>query len=162
MWRDNPYPEFITDVSADSGGLVIWQDMTKMGKVSSKEMSAMVDTIAALVRKKPASTIGFITSPVLISEKLANNTRDMMRRFEDKCDAKGLANHLVILRMEMPHSSKKVPIIFHSWLVLDESTASENIFSGCQLFLDRWEFSLFLYVSVWGPFGEATFPGSIV
>ncbi|CAK9037139.1 unnamed protein product [Durusdinium trenchii] len=61
----------------------------------------------------------------------------MMRRFEDKCDAKGLANHLVILRMEMPHSSKKVPIIFHSWLVLDESTASENIFSGCQLFLDR-------------------------
>ncbi|CAK9073806.1 unnamed protein product [Durusdinium trenchii] len=79
---------------------------------------------------------GFVTCPILMSERISNNLRDEMRRFEDKFDAKGLANIMVTLRMELPPSSKKVPIV-HGWLVVDQSTMSENIFMSSQLVLDR-------------------------
>ena len=124
-------------MSSNSGGLVTWVDCTKLGKVSSKELNTYADIIASTIRIKPLMSVAFVAAPILVSEKISNNLRDEMRRFEDKFDAKGLANFMVTLRMELPPSTKKVPIIFHGWLIMDQATSQENIFIGSQLVSDR-------------------------
>ena len=124
-------------MNTKSGGILAWVDCTKLGKVSSKELNTYADIIATTVRLKPMMSVAFVAAPILISEKISNNLRDEMRRFEDKFDAKGLANFMVTLRMELPPSTKKVPIIFHGWLVMDQATSNDNIFIGSQLVSDR-------------------------
>lgn len=130
------HPEYLQDTIAKSGAILVWQDMTKCGKVSGKELNSFTEILANVFRQKPTMSAGFVTCPILMSERISNNLRDEMRRFEDKFDAKGLANIMVTLRMELPPSSKKVPIV-HGWLVVDQSTMSENIFMSSQLVLDR-------------------------
>eukprot|EP00435_Cladocopium_sp_Y103_P033652 s1099_g8.t1 len=120
------------ELEAKSGALLVWQDMTKLGKISGKELDTAANVMSLALRMRPAASAGFITCPVLISAQ-ASTLRDEMRRFEDKLDAKGLANHLISLRMEIPPTSKKVPITFYGWLVMDGTAESSNVFSGSQL-----------------------------
>lgn len=128
---------------AQSGAILVWQDLTKLGKVTGKELNVYTDVLATLLRQKPCFTAAFVTCPVLVSEKVSNNMRDEMRRFEDKFDAKGLANYMMTLRMEIPPSSKRVPLVFHGWLVIDSSSEADgmnsarNIFLDSQLMMDR-------------------------
>ena len=124
------------ELEAKSGAMLVWQDMTKYGKVSGKELDGMTNSMAHALRLQPAKSAGFITCPVLVST-VANNIRDEMRRFEDKLDAKGLSNYLISLRVEIPPSTKKVPITFYGWLVMDGGSEGSNIFTGSQLFHDR-------------------------
>lgn len=132
-----PDPEFMQDLSAKDGGVVVWQDMTKLGKISGKDLSYCADNLGNILRYHPNKSIAFVVAPILISEKTSNNSRDEMRRIEDKYLAKGLATYMVTIRMEIPPTTKKVPLVFHGWLVLDASSESENIFKQCQLMQDR-------------------------
>ena len=52
-------------------------------------------------------------------------------------DFKGLANHAVVIRMDSPPSSKRVPLVFHAWIVMEQASEDQNIFRACQLLLDR-------------------------
>ncbi|CAK9081405.1 unnamed protein product [Durusdinium trenchii] len=130
-------PEMVHDMADKGGGIIIWQDFTKLGKVSGKELNNFTDMISGMLRLRPTMSAAFVTAPILISEKISNNIRDEMRRFEDKFDAKHLANYMVTLRMELPPQAKKVPIIFQGWLLIDQSTESDNIFACSQLVQDR-------------------------
>lgn len=130
-------PEFLNENTAENGAVLVWQDLTKLGKLSSKDLNSLADTMANILKVRPGMSIGFIAAPILISEKVSNNARDEMRRVEDKLDAKGLSNFLVTLWMEIPPSSKKVPLIFHGWLVIDEASGAENAFQSSNLYLDR-------------------------
>ena len=40
--------------------------------------------------------------------------------------------------MEVPPTSKRAPLVFHSWLIMDEATQAENIFASSQLVMDRF------------------------
>ena len=60
-----------------------------------------------------------------------------VRRFEDKMDFKGLSNHAIVLRMESPPTTKKVPLVFPAWVVMDQASEDQNIFRSCQLLIDR-------------------------
>ncbi|CAK9111902.1 Uncharacterized protein SCF082_LOCUS51902 [Durusdinium trenchii] len=111
--------------------------MTKLGKISGKDLSYCADNLGNILRYHPNKSIAFVVAPILISEKTSNNSRDEMRRIEDKYLAKGLATYMVTIRMEIPPTTKKVPLVFHGWLVLDASSESENIFKQCQLMQDR-------------------------
>lgn len=57
---------------------------------------------------------------------------------EDRLDGRRLSNHLISLRMETPHSSKRVPLQMYGWLVMHEDTADSNVFKDSQLLSDRW------------------------
>lgn len=59
------------------------------------------------------------------------------RRVEDKCDARNLMTAMITVRMQPPPQSKHVPMIFHAWVVFDESSFGDNIFNECALMLDR-------------------------
>lgn len=124
-------------MTAKNGSLIVWIDFTKLGKTTNKDISSMVDLMTALFRNKPTASVAFVTAPVLVSEKLANNVRDAMRRFEDKCDLKHVANHLCTIRMDLPPSTKRVPLCFQAWVCMDAATEADNHFSSCQLLLDR-------------------------
>ena len=124
------------ELEVKSGAMLVWQDMTKLGKVTSKELDTAANVMAMALRMRPTASAGFITCPVMVSS-VASTLRDEMRRFEDKLDAKGLSNHLISLRMEIPPTTKKVPITFYGWLVMDGSTESSNVFTGSQLYNDR-------------------------
>ena len=129
--------QFTNDIGRNAGGVIIWCDFSKLGKVSGKELNAFADVIANMLRLKPASTCAFAVAPILISEKVSSHWRDELRRFEDKFDAKQVRNTLISVRMELPPSSKRVPIVYHAWMLMDEATLEDNIFTQSQLWLDR-------------------------
>ena len=52
-------------------------------------------------------------------------------------DFKGLANHSIVIRMDAPPSSKRVPLVFNAWLVMEQATEDQNLFRSCGLLLDR-------------------------
>ena len=60
-----------------------------------------------------------------------------VRRFEDKMDMKGLNNYAITVRMDSRPNSKKVPLVFPAWLVMEQSQEENNCFKDCQLLLDR-------------------------
>ena len=60
-----------------------------------------------------------------------------VRRFEDKMDMKGLNNYAITLKMDSRPNSKKVPLVFPAWLVMEQSQEENNCFKDCQLLLDR-------------------------
>ena len=68
-----------------------------------------------------------------------------LRRIEDKLDMLGLASLMVTIKMDTPPASKRVPCVFHGWLVFQEDTISDNAFSQCSLMLDRRVFFMVLY-----------------
>ena len=57
----------------------------------------------------------------------------------------GLASLMVTIKMDTPPASKRVPCVFHGWLVFQEDTISDNAFSQCSLMLDRRVFFMVLY-----------------
>lgn len=59
------------------------------------------------------------------------------RRIEDKADARSLCSSLISVRMDPPPASKRVPMNFFGWLVFQEATFDQNIFSECALMVDR-------------------------
>ena len=132
------HPEFIKELQKASGALLVWQDLTKLGKISGKDLNTMADRLESLLRHNPVVSAGFVTCPIMVSEKSGGSLREEMRRIEDKMLAKGLASVLLTLRMELPPASKKVPICFHAWLVVDQAVESQNVFMQSQLVLDRW------------------------
>lgn len=132
-------PEFISEISVKDGGTIVWMDLTKLGKVSGKELNSFADALSSCLRQRPTHSVGFITCPILLSDRISNNLRSEMRRYEDKFDMKNLMSILISLRMEIPPSSRKTPIVFHSWLVVDDATQNDNVFMSSQLVCDRLE-----------------------
>jgi len=129
-------PEMSKELQSKGGALLVWLDMTKLGKMTGKELDRAINSMCAALRLQPTTSVGFLTAPVLVSAQ-ASSSREEMRRVEDKMDMKQLSNHLVCLRMEVPPSTKKVPLTFFSWIVMDSSTEASNIFRGCQLYADK-------------------------
>ena len=126
------------DVTSKSGAFLVWMDMSKLGKVSGKELACFADVLSGIMRTRPTQIVGFVVCPILVSDKVGCGLRDELRRFEDKFDAKRLSNHLITLRMELPPSQKKAALIYHAWVVLDADTEPDNLFAGSQLIADRW------------------------
>ena len=60
-----------------------------------------------------------------------------LRRIEDKCDARGLYSQSISIRMEDAPSKKRVPLQFQAWVLFEENSVADNIFSQSQLVLDR-------------------------
>lgn len=137
-------PEFLLDLQSESGGLLVWQDFTKLGKLSSKELNTFADILYNALRQRPTMSAGLLMCPVLVSEKVSSTYRGEIRRIEDKLDTKGLSNFLVTVRMDLPPTLKKVPIIFHGWLVVDQATESENVFMSSQLAFDRLDAAIWV------------------
>ena len=52
-------------------------------------------------------------------------------------DMKGLNNYAISVHMDARPQTKKVPLVFSAWLVLDQATEENNCFRECQLLLDR-------------------------
>lgn len=52
-------------------------------------------------------------------------------------DMKGLNNYGITVRMDSRPHSKKVPLVFAAWLVMEQSQEENNCFKDCQLLLDR-------------------------
>ncbi|CAK9089197.1 unnamed protein product [Durusdinium trenchii] len=105
--------------------------------MSSNDLNYVVDTMATALSKRPTNSIGFIVAPWLSSERIVNAQRGERRRVEDKCDARNLMTAMITVRMQPPPQSKHVPMIFHAWVVFDESSFGDNIFNECALMLDR-------------------------
>lgn len=128
-----PNPEYLRDILQKSGAVLVWQDLSKLGKMTSKELDSLSGVLASVIRQKPSMTAGFITAPILAKTGL----RDEFRRIEDKMDMKGLVSSLISIRMEIPPSSKRVPLVFYGWVIVDEATQGDNVFMNSQLMLDR-------------------------
>jgi len=128
-------PEFLKELGKASGALLVWQDLTKLGKISGKDLNYMADMLGNFLRQNPVMAAGFVTCPIMVPEK--STLQEQMRRIEDKMAFKGLTNVLLTLRMELPPASKRVPICFQAWLVVEQSVESENVFMQSQLVLDR-------------------------
>ena len=121
-----------------SGAVVLWCDFSKMGKVSGKDLSMVADHLETSMKLRPTMTVGIIMAPILISEKISNNARDEMRRFEDKLSAKALSQTMIVVRMELPPSTKRVPIVYHGWVVCQQATEKQNVlYQSSQLCQDR-------------------------
>lgn len=52
-------------------------------------------------------------------------------------DAKGLANYPAGLRCNAPPSAKCVPIQYPGWVVYCDGSVEDNLWSKCQMMLDR-------------------------
>ena len=61
-------------------------------------------------------------------------------------DAKGLANYPVSIRCNPPASAKKVPIQYPGWLVFCDGSVEDNLWSQCQMMLDRTRSCLLLSI----------------
>lgn len=125
------------DINKECGLILTWCDLTKLGKVSAKDLDSLCDLVEKAMKKYPSKSAAFITCPVLKSEKVGNSVRAEMKRVEAKLDAKHLDNHLVTLRMDVPASSlKRVPLVFYGWVVLPPD-CEENMFRASQLLADQ-------------------------
>lgn len=59
------------------------------------------------------------------------------RRIEDKLDALGIVNIMVMLTMSEPPQLKRVPLQFPAWVCMEEATVADNVFAESQLLLDK-------------------------
>lgn len=66
-----------------------------------------------------------------------NSLSNPWRRIEDKMDAKGLANYPASLRCHAPPSAKRVPMQYPGWLVYCDGSVEDNLWTNCQMMLDR-------------------------
>ena len=60
----------------------------------------------------------------------------LVRRIEDKFEAKSLKAEDVYIRCEPPPTAKRVPLLFPGWLVT-KSDCVDNVFQSCSLLHDR-------------------------
>ncbi|CAK9002906.1 unnamed protein product [Durusdinium trenchii] len=111
--------------------------MTKLGRLSNHDLNHTVDIIASVLQRKPTHSAAFLVAPHLPSEKVVGGLRGERRRVEDKCDMKGLMSTLLSIKMEPPPTSKRVPMIFYAYLIVEEATSADNIFGECSLMTDR-------------------------
>jgi len=140
-----PNPKYLQDVLAKSGAVLLWGDLTKLGKITGKELDSMAHVVSSVIRQKPTMSAAFLVAPVMAK----TNIRTEMRRVEDKMDMKNMTSILCTVRMEVPPTSKRVPLVFHSWLIIDEATQAENIFASSQLVMDRFNIEQNLLPFVW-------------
>lgn len=52
-------------------------------------------------------------------------------------DAKQLASYPVSVRFNPPPSAKKIPMQYPGWCVFCDGSVDNNLWSSCQLMLDR-------------------------
>ena len=83
----------------------------------------------------PRSRLGLFKKVGSWNRKIKGYT--CFRRIEDKLDAKNLASTMIVVRMDNPPSSKKVPLQFVAWVVMQDSTMADNVFKDSQLLADR-------------------------
>lgn len=71
--------QFVDDATADGGGVLVWADLTKFGRVSNHDLNFVVETMSSVLSKKPTSSIGYIVAPYLASDRVVNAARGERR-----------------------------------------------------------------------------------
>lgn len=74
--------QFADEATSGGGGLLVWADLTKMGRMSSNDLNYVVDTMATALSKRPTNSIGFIVAPWLSSERIVNAQRGERRSLD--------------------------------------------------------------------------------
>lgn len=71
--------QFMTSILAPSGVVIMWVDLMKYGRVSSKDLDDVTNKIKKVLSRKPSHTCCFLLAPFLISERVQNGHRGELR-----------------------------------------------------------------------------------
>lgn len=64
---------------AESAGIVVILDCTKLGRVSSKELDQSMETIQRILSRRSGHSVAFVTAPVCTSERVGNTLKNEAR-----------------------------------------------------------------------------------
>ena len=59
------------DKFKNDGGVVVWLDYTKYGKLTNTDLNDSLDLMKACMARSPEKVVAFIICPFLVSEKAA-------------------------------------------------------------------------------------------
>ena len=59
--------------------MIAWADMTKFGRMDTKQLNFATSVVGAVLGKHPTTSIGIILAPHLVSEKVSGGHRGEMR-----------------------------------------------------------------------------------
>ena len=74
--------QFTTSRKTSSGpptGMIAWADMTKFGRMDTKQLNFATSVVGAVLGKHPTTSIGIILAPHLVSEKVSGGHRGEIR-----------------------------------------------------------------------------------
>lgn len=66
--------QFLTEICSSNGGVVVWVDMMKLGRVQSKQLDDVASRLKKILSRKPSHTMGFVVAPYLTSSRTLNGS----------------------------------------------------------------------------------------
>ena len=62
--------------------LVVWADLTKFGRMASKDLNFVAAVIKKAISKQPTKSVALVVSPHLISERVGGDQRGEVRSLD--------------------------------------------------------------------------------
>ena len=147
--------QFCFKAEADESPLLIYLDMTKMGRLSITDLDVAMNFMKAGLHRCPSMAMGFVMAPALVSTRAQGGARGDIRtgfnyylsrlsvmigspphrfcktqpaqnrRVEDKAENKGIWTEMVAIRMDSPPTTKAVPVHMMGWLMFAEQVSQD-------------------------------------
>lgn len=76
----DPALQFVDEASRSSTALLVWCDLTKLGRVSNNDLNNAIDLISNALTKNPTKSVAFVLAPHLVSERVTNGLRGERRK----------------------------------------------------------------------------------
>ncbi|CAL1163042.1 unnamed protein product [Cladocopium goreaui] len=71
--------KYLQDVLAKSGAVLLWGDLTKLGKITGKELDSMAHVVSSVIRQKPTMSAAFLVAPVMAKTNIRTEMRSTRR-----------------------------------------------------------------------------------
>lgn len=71
--------QFMSDIFSQNGGVVVWVDLMKFGRLAGHELDTMASTLKKVLSRKSSHSCAFLLAPFLSSDKVSNGIRGEVR-----------------------------------------------------------------------------------